>query len=61
MDEWVERLNAAIHNLRKPRHVADVDNGNARLAKGFHGSARRNNLNACLMQCACERHDTALI
>ena len=58
----VQRLHATIHHLGVAGKLLNRGNGNARSLNRLGGSARRDNLNAKIVnQCSCEIDDAGLI
>lgn len=50
MNLWIQRLDAAVHHLRRARHITDIGHRNTGILDGFHGSARRNDFDAFIMK-----------
>ena len=61
MNIRVQRLYAPVHNLRKSRHVADIEHGNSRLLQRAHSAAGRNDFDARRVQLPRKFHDSRLI
>ena len=61
VDVRIQGLDAAIHDLREPRDVADIGYGDTGLFDGLHRAARRDDLNACFVELAGEFDDALFI
>ena len=57
----IQRLYAAVHDLGKPRDIADISNGNARVLDRLHRAAGRDDFNARFVEFLCKLHDTVFI